>query len=69
MDKKAEGRIEQILETSSSSETHDEKRQIDIEHAQQLAAAYVPGSVEEKALVRKLDWRLVVCTSLVTLLS
>lgn len=59
MDKKAEGHIEQVLETGSSLDTHNEKVQVDIEHAQQLAAAYMPGSPEEKALVRKLDWRLV----------
>lgn len=63
MDKKAEGHIEQVLETGSSLDTHNEKVQVDIEHAQQLAAAYMPGSPEEKALVRKLDWRLVVCIS------
>lgn len=36
------------------------KEQLDREQAQQLATAYVEGSEEEKALVAKLDWRLVV---------
>lgn len=38
----------------------DGKKQLDHEQARQLAAEYNPNSPEEKQLVRKLDWRLVV---------
>lgn len=51
---------EHVEQLPSQSDAQDEKRQLDLEHAQQLAASYTPGSDEEKALVRKLDWRLVV---------
>ncbi|KAF7187612.1 MFS transporter prlL [Pseudocercospora fuligena] len=61
----AEGRIEQVF----SHDTSQDKHQVDIEQAQQLAASYVPGSAEEKALIRKLDWRLVPTCWLLYLLS
>lgn len=38
----------------------DGKTQLDREQARQLAAEYDPNSPEERKLVRKLDWRLVV---------
>ena len=60
-----EGHIEQI----ASHDEHYDKHQVDFEHAQHLAASYVPGSPEEKALIRKLDWRLVPTTWLLYLLS
>lgn len=40
------------------------KNQLDHEQARQLAAQYDPNSPEEKKLVRKLDWRLVVSLAL-----
>lgn len=40
--------------------TDGSKNQIDHEQARQLAAQYDPNSPEERKLVRKLDWRLVV---------
>jgi hypothetical protein len=60
LDKKtASGHIEYIPEARVSNEVLDDKHQIDIDAARELQAAYVPGSDAEKALVRKLDWRLV----------
>jgi hypothetical protein len=60
MDKKnASGHIERIADARLSNEMLDEKHQIDLDAARQLQAGYVPGSDAEKALVRKLDWRLV----------
>ncbi|KAI5361269.1 Putative MFS transporter superfamily [Septoria linicola] len=61
----AEGHIEHV----PSHDEHCDKQQVDFEHAQQLAATYVPGSPEEKALIRKLDWRLVPTCWLLYLLS
>lgn len=43
-----------------SVEWADSKRQLDQQQARQLAAEYDPNSPEERKLVRKLDWRLVV---------
>lgn len=67
-EKGAGARIEQIgpegIPTGPS-----EKRQLDLEQAQDLQASYVPDTEEEKALVRKLDWRLVPCCWTLYLLS
>lgn len=41
-------------------ESTDGKKHLDHEQARQLAVQYDPNSPEEKKLVRKLDWRLVV---------
>lgn len=38
----------------------DGNSKLDHEQARQLAAEYDPNSAEEKRLVQKLDWRLVV---------
>lgn len=46
--------------TAVALEWTDGKKQLDHEQARQLAAEYDPCSPEEKQLVRKLDWRLVV---------
>lgn len=46
--------------TAVALEWADGKKQLDHEQARQLAAEYDPNSPEEKQLVRKLDWRLVV---------
>lgn len=43
------------VESTIGAEKH-----LDHEQARQLAAHYDPDSPEERALVRKLDWRLVV---------
>lgn len=43
-----------------SVEWSDSKKQLDQQQARQLAAEYDPNSPEERKLVRKLDWRLVV---------
>lgn len=51
---------ERISELRRSLDVQDEKLDVDEEQARRLASEYVPGSPEEKALVRKLDWRLVV---------
>lgn len=60
IDKMADTRIEQASETHLEDEAVAGKEQLDREAAQQLAQQYVPGTDEEKAIVRKLDWRLVV---------
>jgi hypothetical protein len=52
--------IEQSPETGSENDMGSGKDQLDRERAQQLAQHYVPDTAEEKAIVRKLDWRLVV---------
>lgn len=56
----ADGQIEQVDQPHRGNEWADEKHQLDHEHARQLATEYDPNSPEEKKLVRKLDWRLVV---------
>ena len=67
-EKGADARIEQ-MNPPSLPNGPDEKRQFDLEQAQDLQASYVPGTEEEKALVRKLDWRLVPCCWTLYLLS
>jgi len=53
-----------VEQTDVSIHTIDDKpKGDDIGHARQLAQQYVPGSPEEKALVRKLDYRLLVCAT------
>lgn len=64
-EKGADARIEQ----SRHSDEQSHKGQSDLEQAQALQASYVPNTPEEKALVRKLDWRLVPCTWTLYLLS
>lgn len=59
VEKQTTGLIEQVTETRSGNAV-DDKDQLDRERARQLAIQYVPDSPEEKAIVRKLDWRLVV---------
>lgn len=41
----------------------------DLVQAQQLAAQWAEGSLEEKRLVRKLDWRILPCTWILYLLG
>lgn len=53
------GQIENVSIDRVSNEIRDDKHQIDLDAARQLQDSYVPGSDAEKALVRKLDWRLV----------
>lgn len=67
-EKEAGARIEQLGPQSISTDPN-EKRQLDLEQAQDLQASYVPDTEEEKALVRKLDWRLVPCCWTLYLLS
>lgn len=69
LDKVADNHVEQIAESVHSID--DKQKGADIDNARQLAQQYVPGSPEEKALLRKLDWRLIVCTAIpiVTLLT
>lgn len=50
-----------VPEVMAVESTTDGKHHLDHEQARQLAAHYDPNSAEEKRLVRKLDWRLVVC--------
>lgn len=57
--KTATGHIEHVSDARVSKEMQYDKHQIDLDAARELQAAYVPGSEAEKALVRKLDWRLV----------
>lgn len=54
------GYIEQLSEARVDSENYSDKRELDLDQARQLETSYVPDTAEEKALVRKLDWRLVV---------
>lgn len=56
-EKSADGYTEQLSQVQID---HDDKREIDLDQARNLQANYVPDTPEEKALVRKLDWRLVV---------
>lgn len=59
---KADSYIEHVTETvNSNQEWQNDKSTLDQEQARQLAVQYDPNSPEERALVRKLDWRLVVC--------
>ncbi|KAI5926451.1 MFS transporter [Camillea tinctor] len=44
-------------------------KSLDYQHAAELAAMYVPGSPEEKKLLRKLDFRLVPCCWILSLLG
>lgn len=46
--------------TIARSPGAEKEEHLDHEQARQLAAHYDPDSPEERALVRKLDWRLVV---------
>lgn len=48
------------VEALAAVEWVDGKKQLDHEQARKLAAEYDPSSLEERNLVRKLDWRLVV---------
>lgn len=63
--KGSDSQVEQLRATATrtSQEAYD-KQQLDREQAQQLATGYVPDTDEEKAIVKKLDWRLVVSRSL-----
>jgi len=46
----------------ASNEQRDEKQDLqDREQARELVSRWVNGSPEEKKLVRKLDWRIIVC--------
>lgn len=49
-----------ISQLSRSADTQYDKQKLDEEQARRLAVEYIAGSPEERALVRKLDWRLVV---------
>lgn len=60
-EKSADGYIEQLSQVQVDNE---DKREIDLDQARQLQTGYVPNTPEEKALVRKLDWRLVVSLSM-----
>lgn len=59
-EKNGDGYIEQLSQAHVDGEAYDDKREIDMNEARQLQTSYVPDTPEEKALVRKLDWRLVV---------
>ena len=58
--KTADNHVEQVTASMHSNEWNDEKK-TDLDHARELRQTYVTGSVEEKKLLRKLDWRLIVC--------
>lgn len=46
----------------ASNEQRDEKQDLqDREQARELVSRWVNGSPEEKKLLRKLDWRIIVC--------
>jgi hypothetical protein len=53
----------------SVDDTANEKDILDQNRARELAENFDPNSPENKALVRKLDWRLVPCTWTLYLLS
>jgi hypothetical protein len=59
VEKGLEARIEQAVDTTSIDAANT-KAQLDRDQARELASGYVPDTEEEKAIVRKLDWRLVV---------
>lgn len=61
-EKAADGTIERLSQAQVDGEAFSvsDKQEIDLDHARQLETSYVPNTPEEKALVRKLDWRLVV---------
>lgn len=64
---KTDSYVEHVTETvDSNEEWQNDKSKLDQEQARQLAVQYDPNSPEEKKLVRKLDWRLVVGTLLNT---
>lgn len=67
--KKADGHIEAVPESRLSDDIQTEKGQLDQERARELAVTFDPNSPENKALVRKIDWRLVPCTWTLYLLS
>jgi len=58
-EKSGDGYIEQLSQIQVDD---DNKREFDLDQARHLQESYVPDTPEEKALVRKLDWRLVVST-------
>ncbi|ETN40641.1 uncharacterized protein HMPREF1541_04920 [Cyphellophora europaea CBS 101466] len=68
-DKAADGHIEAVSEARLSDDIQNEKGQLDHERARELAVAFDPNSPENKALVRKIDWRLVPCCWTLYLLS
>lgn len=66
-EKSPDGYIEQVSYEHVDNEVAGDKDEIDLDHARQLQTGYVPDTPEEKALVRKLDWRLVVSPPFSTL--
>jgi hypothetical protein len=66
-----EHRVERVGTSASakSSENDISNNKHDTTAAQQLAAQWVEGTIEEKRLVRKLDWRILPCTWILYLLG
>lgn len=64
-------RVERVATSASvrSSENEVSDNKDDAAAAQQLAAQWVEGTIEEKRLVRKLDWRILPCTWVLYLLG
>ena len=61
--------VEAIAKEPVCDIAHTGKIELDHERARELAVTFDPNSPENKALVRKLDWRLVPCTWTLYLLS
>ena len=68
-----DGAIDQRAENVSAGSIRSEKLGKDevseLSATEQLAATWVNGTPEEKALVRKLDWRILPCTWVLYLLG
>lgn len=71
-EKIADQRIERASQTGSmrsGEPTNDKEAGADLLQAQQVAAQWTDGGVDEKKLVRKLDWRILPCTWVLYLLG
>lgn len=53
----------------SEDTSHNKDAAADLLQAQQIAAQWAEGSLEEKKLVRKLDWRILPCAWILYLLG
>ena len=58
--KQADTHVEQIVSKTSNEYTNEKQDASDRHQARELRANWVEGSAAEKALVRKLDWRILV---------
>lgn len=68
-EKNIAGHVEAVTRVETTEEVQAGGDKLDHERAHELGVTFDPNSPENKALVRKLDWRLVPCTWTLYLLS